>query len=186
MKRLTQLLLAVSMVFGGSALAVDWNIDNSHAAANFAVSHLGISNTHGRFNKIKGTIGTDGDALKVNVEIDAASVDSNEAKRDEHLRGPDFFDVKQFPTLTFVSTGSTKTGDKTWDVTGDLTIRGVKKSITVKVVKVGEGKDPWGGTRVGFDTTFTIKRADFGMTYGPGAVGEDVTITLAPEAIQAK
>lgn len=185
MKRLSQLVLAGLMTFGGAAFATDWNIDNSHAAAVFQVSHLGISNTHGRFNKISGKI-TTGEKFAVNVEIDAASVDTNDAKRDEHLRGPDFFDVKQFPTLSFVSTAVTKTGDKTYDVTGDLTIHGVKKPITVKVVQVGEGKDPWGGTRIGFDTTFTIKRADFGMNYGPGAVGEDVTITLALEAIQAK
>ncbi|MEZ4465728.1 MAG: YceI family protein [bacterium] len=183
MKSLLSLLAAAALTLGGSAFAANWKIDEAHAAAVFYVSHLGVSNTHGRFNKITGTIVDDAD-LSVSVEIETGSVDTNNAKRDQHLRSPDFFDAAQFPKLTFKSTAATKTGEGTWDVTGDLTLHGVTKSMTIKVVKVGQGKDPWGGTRIGFDASFVIKRADFGMNFMPGGIGDDVHITVALEGVQ--
>ncbi|MCB9546388.1 MAG: YceI family protein [Myxococcales bacterium] len=183
MKYLLSLVAAAALSFGGAAFAADWKIDGAHAAAVFQVNHLGVSTTHGRFNRIEGTI-TTGDAFKVSVDIDAESIDTANEKRDQHLRGPDFFDTKQFPKLTFKSTAATKASDTTWDVTGDLTIHGVTKSITIKVTKVGEGKDPWGGTRIGFDTEFVIKRADFGMNFMPGGIGEDIKIAVSLEGIQ--
>jgi len=185
MKRLSMLLLASLVSFGGMAFAAPWAVDNSHAAAVFNVTHLGFSKTWGRFNKISGTV-EPGDAPKVSIEIDAASIDTNDAKRDEHLRGPDFFDVKQFPKLTFTSTAATKTGEGAWDVTGDFTMHGVTKSITVKVTKNGEGKDPWGNTRAGFDAAFSIKRSDYGMNFMPGGIGDEIPIMISLEAIQPK
>lgn len=182
---ITALALAVFFV-AGPAFADDYAIDGSHAAAVFKINHLGISTTHGRFNKIEGSFSNTQGKETLSVTIDATSIDTASAKRDTHLRGPDFFNVKQFPTLTFKSKSWKKTGDKTFDVTGDLTLHGVTKTITVPVVKVGEGKDPWGGHRAGYDTTFTIARADFGMNFMPGGIGATVEITIALEGIKKK
>lgn len=169
------------------AAPTTYKIDNGHTAALFAVKHLGISHTHGRFNTVAGQFTLDdADPTKssVSVEIDANSIDSNEKKRDDHLRGPDFFNVKQFPKITFKSTAVKKTGDKQFDVTGDLTIHGVTKSVTLPVTLVGQGQDPWGGTRAGFDAALTIKRADYGVSFMPEGIGEDIHIRLAVEGVK--
>jgi len=119
-------------------------------------------------------------------------VDTGNAKRDEHLRGPDFFNAKEFPAISFKSTSLTATesdgadAGKAYTLAGDLTLMGVTKPITVQAVKLAEGKDPWGNFRIGFDTSFKIKRSDFGMTYGVdnGVVGDEVTIMLSFEGIK--
>lgn len=186
--KLVKSLLAVALLSTSAVAApTTFKVDNSHAFAGFAINHLGISTTHGRFNTISGSfVVDDADPSKssITLELDANSIDSNDKKRDEHLRGPDFFNVKQFPKLTFQSTAVKKTGDKQWDVTGDLTIKGVKKSVTAQVTHVGSGTDPWGGFRSGFDTQIKINRLDFGVSYMPEGLGKDVTITLAIEGIK--
>lgn len=171
-----------------SAYAADtYTVDPVHTAALFKIKHVGVSYTYGRFNDISGTIVFDAAnpaASKVDVTIQAASVDTDNQKRDAHLANPDFFDAKQFPVLKFVSTAFVKVDDSTFDVAGDFTLHGVTKPVTIKVVKIGEGKDPWGGYRLGFESTFTIKRSDFGMTKMMEAVGDEVTVTFATEGIK--
>ena len=171
-----------------SAHAADsYTVDKDHTAAIFKVKHAGVSYTYGRFNDVRGTVVFDSANLaasKVDILIQVGSVDTFNQKRDAHLANPDFFDAKQFPELTFVSTVFKKVDDSTFDVTGDFTLHGVTKSITIKAVKVGEGKDPWGGYRIGFESTFTIKRSDFGMTKMMEAVGDDVTVTFSTEGIR--
>lgn len=165
--------------------AETYDVDKSHSSILFRVKHLGVSYAYGRFNDFSGTVVVDADAAKCSVEIVAKteSVDSNDAKRDQHLKSPDFFNVKQFPALSFKSTKVAISGEK-YEVTGDLTMKGVTKPLTVVLDRVGSGKDPWGGYRTGFEGTFTVKRSDFGMNYMPDGIGDEVKILISIEGIR--
>lgn len=168
----------------------DWSVDTTHSSALFKVKHNGVSWFFGRFNGITGEISYD--AAKpadssVLIKVDTKSVDTKTKGLDDHLKSPDFFDAAQFPELIFESK-SVKAGKEkdTLSVTGDLTLHGVTKEITVpvEVVGVGEGRS---GPVAGFFTSFEIDRTEYGMSYGaPGGVGAKVTITLSVEAGQAK
>ena len=170
--------------FTAPASADAYKIDPSHTFAVFTVSHLGFSTTHGRFNDISGQFTEDGDGGSIEISIKAGSIDTNDAKRDKHLRSPDFFNVKQFPKLAFKSTSVKKGADGSITVTGEFTMHGVTKNITVKGKHVGTGKDPWGGTRSGYDLEFSLKRSDYGMNYMLPGVGEDVKIMVSVEGIK--
>lgn len=169
-----------------------WDFDLSHSSVNFHVRHLMVSKVHGRFTKWNGTLELDESDLtksRLDVSIDAASVDTKEAKRDDHLRSADFFDVEKFPALTFKSTKIEKDGEN-YLVTGDLTIRGITKSVKLEVEGGGQVKDPWGGTRTGFSAKTSVNRKDFGLTWnvaleaGGFVVGDKIEITLEIEAIK--
>lgn len=169
-----------------------WDFDLSHSSINFHVRHLMVSKVHGRFEKWSGSLEVDeADPAKskVSVAIDAASIDTKEAKRDEHLRSADFLEVEKFPKLTFTSTRIEKSGDGL-AVHGDLTIHGVTRPVTLEVETTGQVKDPWGGTRTGFSAKTTISRKDFGLTWnvaletGGFVVADKVEITLEIEAIK--
>lgn len=168
--------------------AADWTIDDDHSFALFRVQHMGAGFTWGRFDAISGELSYDPAnpaGSKVAVTIQAASVSTGVPKMEDHLRTPDFLDVKQFPTLSFVSKSWTAKADDTYEIAGDLTIHGVTKAITVTAQRTGQGVDAYTKkNRLGFETTFTIHRGDFGLKYGPGAIGEDVRITFALESIQ--
>ena len=135
---------------------------------------MGAGNVWGRFNNPAGTVVMDADDAKsaINLTLKVADIDTANKQRDEHLKTADFFSAEQFPTITFVSKTIKKVDDKTWTVTGDLTIKGTTKSITVKLEKVGEATAQ-GQTRLGLETTFTIKRADYGVDALPQGVGID-------------
>jgi polyisoprenoid-binding protein YceI len=159
-------------------------IDPVHSAGVYRITHLNTSAHWGVFKEPTGTIdvGTDG-SLKLDVAFDLAKLDSGNAKRDEHLRGPDFFNAKQFPKMTFKSTSGTKGADGSYAVKGDLTIKGTTKPIEVVFKKVGEGKNPMSGaTIVGYETEFTVNRLDYGVSYMPGALGNDVKVVVSLEA----
>jgi polyisoprenoid-binding protein YceI len=164
-----------------------WKIDATHSVTLFRVQHFGAGMFWGRFDSISGTVTTSGtpiDSLAFNVTIDANSVSTANKDRDNHLRSPDFFNVKEFPQMTFVSSGSKKTGATTWEVSGNLTLHGVTKPITAQVECTGQSESP-NGKRAGFEAVFTIDRGDFGVTYGidKNAVGKDVRVTVGLEAI---
>jgi polyisoprenoid-binding protein YceI len=164
-----------------------YTVDPVHTAALFKIKHVGVSYTYGRFNDVSGTVAFDAAnpaASKVEIAIQAGSVDTHSEKRDAHLASPDFFDSKQYATLGFVSTAFKKVDDATYEVAGNFTLHGVTKPLTITVKKIGEGKDPWGGYRIGFESTFTIKRSDFGMTKMLEAVGDEVAVTFSTEAIK--
>ncbi len=171
-----------------AALAAEtYSIDPVHSAVLFRITHLGVSTFHGRFQDVSGTYVVDAEnpaASSFDVTIKAESVDTHNEKRDQHLKSPDFFNVKQFPVLTMKSKSVKKTGDKTMRVTADLTIHGVTKEVAFDVTQVGAGKDPWGGYRSGFDGSFTIKRSDYDVKFMPGALGEDVTILVSIEGVR--
>ena len=164
-----------------------FNIDSVHSTAIFRVQHLGAGNFYGRFNELEGTIDWDaenGPSFDVSIKIE--SVDSGNEALDRHLKNADFFDAKQFPTMTFKSTGAKKMGDN-WKVTGEMTMHGVTKAVEVDMEFVGRA-DVGRGDRVGFETTFTVKRSDFGMNWGVenGALGDATKIIVSLEGIKAE
>lgn len=177
------------------ALASNWDLDASHSNVGFAVRHMMVSNVHGKFTKVTGTLALDDkDVTKsvVNVDIETASVDTSESKRDEHLRSADFFDAAKFPKMTFKSTKVEKVGEKL-KVTGDLTIKGVTKPVVLSVdTFTPEVKDAFGGFRKGAMATTKINRKDFGLTWnktldaGGVALGEDISIQLELEFVKKK
>lgn len=190
---LLPVLLAAFTVPHGTDAALpkgdhDWAIDKGHSSVVFRVKHAGISNFYGTFNEISGEVTLDPQAPEkgsVSLSIPVDSVDSRDAKRDEHLKGPDFFNGKENPTIAFVSTKIGKKGDAL-EVTGDLELAGKKKPVTMVVNKTGEGD--FYGPRVGYEATFTIKRSDFGMDYGvaKNALGDEVTLMVGLELVKPK
>jgi polyisoprenoid-binding protein YceI len=176
------LLLAASPAF---AETKTYTLDSSHAHVQYAVDHLGFSTSRGVFREVTGTLQLDADkpeTAKLNVSIPVASFDSFDAKRDEHMKSADFLDAAKFPTMTFTSTKVQKTGPKTANVTGDLTLHGVTKPVVLKVTlhKIGDHpmmKKPWAG----FSATGTIKRSEFGISQGVPFVSDAVQLTLDAE-----
>jgi polyisoprenoid-binding protein YceI len=166
-------------------------IDRSHSEVGFQVRHL-LSKVRGRFTDFDGTIEFDEAnpaASRVDVTIQARSIDTGEADRDKHLRSGDFFDVETYPTLTFTSTAVTPRGEHTYDVAGDLMIHGATRQVTLPASFLGSAQDPWGQTKFVFEGELTLNRKDFGLTWnaaletGGFLVGDEVKVTLS---IQAK
>jgi len=185
-KLLTATLTAIAL--STTVQADDYVVDTAgmHASVQFRASHLGYSWLYGRFNNFEGTFSYDEenpDASAVEITIDTTSLDSNHAERDKHLRGNDFLAVKEFPEATFVSTSFKANEDGTAVLTGDLTLKGVTKSIDIDVNKVGGGKDPWGGYRMGFEGKVTLLSSDYGINH-PAA--GDVEMILDIEGVKRK
>ncbi|MCB9554556.1 MAG: YceI family protein [Deltaproteobacteria bacterium] len=175
------------LIAPSTSFAETWNIDPVHSAVVFKTLHFGAGYTYGMFRKFSGKI----EAAKpigkssVSIEIDAESVYTGEQKRDKHLRSPDFLNVKQFPKITFVSS-AVRGSVKNITVSGKLTLHGTTKDVTVRLTKVGEGKDPWGNQRIGFEGTLKIKRTEYGMKKMIGPAADEIQLILAFEAIKAK
>ena len=170
-----------------------WTLDPAHSNADFSVRHMMISTVRGGFKEITGTLEFDADnraAASVEATINAASIWTGVADRDGHLRSPDFLDVENYPTITFKSTNVTLNGDDNATVTGDLTIKGVTKSVELNCAFLGEVKNPLNGeVTVGFTGTTNINREDFGLTWnqaletGGVLVGKEISITLDVEGV---
>lgn len=158
-------------------------LDAAHSNVYFSVDHLGYADISGRFNHIEGAVNINpqGEA-QIDVNIQAASVDTNHTKRDDHLRSPDFFNAKQFPVIRFSGKLMTQTTQNT--LTGSLTLLGQTKAVDFVLEQGKDGKDPWGLQRVGYTAKTTIKRSDFGMQFMQGGVGNDVTLVINVEAIK--
>ena len=187
-KTLAALLLG-SVLSSGAALAADYLIDQEgqHAFVNFKISHLGYSWLYGTFKDFDGTFSYDQEqpeASQVNVTLRTASLDSNHAERDKHLRSADFLNTSKHPKATFVSTRVVSTGEGTADITGDLSLNGVTKEVVINANFIGEGKDPWGGYRAGFEGTTTLQLADFAIKANLGPASESVELTLSVEGIR--
>ncbi len=172
-----------------------YTIDTAHSGIHFSVRHMVIAKVRGAFNKWSANIDLDDADLtrsKVDVTIEAASIDTRTADRDTHLRSPDFLDVEHFPTLTFRSTKVEKKSDDRYAVTGDLTIRGITHPVVLDTELVGRGKDPWGGSRIGFAARTSIERKQWDLKWnvaletGGVLVGERVDIEIEIEAVQAQ
>ena len=167
-----------------------WNIDPTHSEVNFKVKHLVISTVTGSFRKFNGQVETAGDSddftnAKVQFEIDAASIDTNQADRDNHLRADDFFNVAQFPTITFDSTAFTKKDEDTYSLEGNLTIRDITKPVSLDVDFGGATTDHYGNYKAGFEVSGKIKRKEFGLTWsavteaGSVVLGDDIRLAIS-------
>lgn len=177
------------MALSGSLYAADYQIDKEgqHAFINFKTGHMGFSMLHGRFNDFDGTFSWDAENpenSKVKVTIKTTSVDSNHAERDKHLRSDDFLNVSKYPEATFVSTGVEMTGEDTAKVTGDFTFNGVTKPVVIDARFIGEGDDPWGGYRAGFEGTTSFKLADYDVSMDLGPASAVVELDLTIEGIR--
>lgn len=172
----------------GSVSATDtYALDPAHTSVTFKVKHLGVTNVHGRFNDVSGTIVLDeanpgNNSVVIRVKTD--SVDTANAKRDNHLRSPDFFDAKTFPVIEFKSTSLKKVNAETYEVRGNVSLHGVTRPLNVSAEMTGAGKDPWGNYRIGFETAFKVKRTDFGMTKMLQAAGDVVRLSVNVEGIR--
>lgn len=181
-------LLGIAIIagFAGSASAEKYILDKPHTQIIFKVNHMGFSHSFGKFTDYNGVINYDeADPAKSNadVTIQTASLDLDDDKWNEHMKSKDFFDVEKFPTMTFKSTGIEKTGDKTANITGDLTLLGVTKPVTLAVQQNNMGKHPMKDIKAsGFSANGKIKRSDFGMKGGIPMVSDDVDIIIEVEA----
>jgi polyisoprenoid-binding protein YceI len=165
----------------GQSVTGTFKIDPVHSAAVYRVTHLNTSAHWGMVHEPTGTFTVNPDGtMALDVTMEIAKLDSGNEKRTQHLQGPDFFNAKQFPTMTFKSTGSTKTAEG-YTVNGDLTIKGVTKPIEAHVTKVGEGKGMKGEQLAGYEASFSVNRLDYGVNYGPNAIGNEVKVTVAME-----
>ncbi len=186
----TTLLLAMS-VLAAPLQAADYKIDTkgAHAFIQFKIKHLGYSWLLGRFNKFSGEFSYDEKnpkASKIEVNIDARSIDSNHAERDKHLRSDDFLHVKKYPTAKFVSTSFNEKSNGKIALNGKLTLHGVTKPITIDLKHIGHGTDPWGGYRRGFEGSTTLTLKDFGINYDLGPASRTVEMFLSIEGIRKK
>jgi polyisoprenoid-binding protein YceI len=177
-----------SLVLSCVAFAADtYKIDGEHGTVIYKIAHAGVGNAYGRFNKPTGTVTVDNGApTAFELEIKTENIDTANEKRDGHLKSPDFFDAKQFPTITFKSKSIKAAGDNKFEVTGDLTLHGVTKEITVPVTKTGEAdvSAMKMGYRTGWEAMYTLKRTDYGMNKMVGPVGDDVHLTISFEAVK--
>lgn len=170
-----------------SAQATVFQVDAVHSAVVFRVGHLGVANFWGRFNSISGSFTYDEAnpaASMFDITVPTESVDTGNAARDRHLKTPDFFNAREFPNITFKSTGIEAATSEKWNVTGDLSLHGVTKPVTATIEWIGEGQTSQGHKR-GFEATFIIKRSDFGMNYGleGNAIGDEVKLIVAVEGV---
>jgi len=190
---LASVLVGGSLV-GGSASASEWSVDSTHSTVGFTVRHMMVTDVHGTFNKAQGTVDLDEKdptKSKVNIDIDVASVDTRDAKRDEHLKSPDFFDAANHPKISFKSTQIKKAGKDKFKVTGDLTMRGVTKSATFDVSGPTQPiKNPWGMVVRGVSVSGKVNRKDFNVSWnkaldgGGLIVGDEVKIQVDIELVE--
>jgi len=180
-------ILAVLLSSAGlTAYADTFKIDPVHSSIVFSIKHLGVTDFYGRFNDLSGQVVFDkADPAKSSVEltIPVESIDTHYAKRDQHLKSPDFFNAKQFPAIVFKSKSVEGSGEN-YKVTGDLNLHGVTKPLTLEIKRGPDGKGPEGEIRGGGETRFTIKRSDFGMNFMQGALGDEVTVLLILQGVK--
>jgi len=179
-----------------TVLGADWDIDSGHSRVGFGVKHMMVSTVRGTFSRFTGAVtvdDADASKSKMHVDIEAASISTDNAKRDEHLKSPDFFDVAKYPKIVFDSTKVEKNGANSFLVTGNLTIKNVTKSVVLTVTGLtAEVKDPWGGVRRAAQASTKINRKDFGMTWnkaiesGGVLVSDDVQLDLEVELLKKK
>jgi polyisoprenoid-binding protein YceI len=186
MKSFKLILIAILSSAGLTVYADTYKVDPVHSSLVFSAKHNGVTDFYGQFKEVNGTVAFDAaDPSKSSVEISVPveGIDSHNDKRDQHLKSPDFFNAQQFPMLTFKSTKIEGSGN-TYKVTGDLTIHGVTKPITINFKKGGEGKGQKGEVRSGGEARFAIKRSDYDMKFMVGPVGDDVNIIVSLEGVK--
>lgn len=195
MKKSVITLLALFLLTFKANAQTAWETDPVHSNALFTVTHLVVSEVTGHFKEFSATMEStkaDFSDSKVEATIKTASISTDNDKRDGHLKSQDFFYAEKFPEIKFVSKSFTKTGDKTYKITGDLTMRGVTKTIELNAVYKGSVKDPWGNTKTGWTATGSLNRFDYGLNWnslieaGGAVVGETVNLQLNIAFVQKK
>ncbi len=182
-------LFIAALAFGvlqAPAQAAEYELDPRHSFVEFRIQHLGFSWLYGRFNDVSGTYTYDAEnpeASQIEIDIDPASIDTDDAERDKHIRSDDFLDVETYPSAGFKSTGYTGTAEE-GTLEGELTLHGETRPVTIEVKKIGEGEDPWDGYRTGFFGTTTIDRRDFGMDYDLGPASWELELELSIEGVR--
>ncbi len=182
------IVLGLLVIFSSLAFAAEtYKLDPAHTSIVFRVKHLGVSYVYGRFNGPTGTFVFDESSPSnstIEMQAETKNVDSAVEKRDTHLKSPDFFNAGEYPLVSFKSKSVKKLSENIYEVSGDLTLLGKTRPITVEANATGAGKDPWGGFRRGFETSFSIKRSDFGMNFMMGGVSDEVNLTVSVEGIR--
>lgn len=175
--------LFMSLALGAVVQADSFAVDPVHSAVLFKVKHMNTANFYGRFATVEGAVKEDNGALtSVEASIPVESINTNNKDRDEHVKSPDFFDAKQYPTITFASTAVKKLDTDKYEVTGNLTLHGQTKPVTVTLMRTGSGQNVKKQDIVGYETTFTIKRSDYGVSGYLPAIGDEVTLTVSLES----
>ncbi len=186
---------SIVVMLSSVAYADTWDIDKAHSTVGFSVRHLVITKVLGEFNEFAGQVEFDGKNVEsgsVSITIQMTSIDTDNQKRDNHLKGPDFFNAEEYPEMTFKSKKVIKGNDASFKIIGDLTMKGVSKEVALDAEFNGSLTDPWGNTRAGFSATTTINRQDFDMKWnkaleaGGLMVGNEVTIILELELVKVK
>jgi polyisoprenoid-binding protein YceI len=175
------LSIAAALAIASPLFADSYKVDPVHSGASFRIGHLGVGRVQGRFDEVNGSFTLEADATKntFDISMPTAKLDTNNSARDTHVRGPDFFNSAEFKEITFKSTQVAKVDDTHFNVTGDLTVHGVTKSITLAVEKIGQADlPPPLGSRAGLEAVFTIKRSDFGMAFMADKIGDDVMLIV--------
>ncbi len=194
MKAVKSLILAVTLFAVTAFAQTEWKFDKSHSNINFVVTHMVITEVEGSFNQWEGSVVSKGDGFEgadVNFTVDVASIDTDEPKRDDHLRSDDFFNSEEFPKMTFKGKSMKKVDDNKYKLVGDLTIRDVTKEVELDVKYNGTVKDPWGNTKAGFKLTGTINRFDYNLKWnklletGGLVVSEDVDIVCNIQLVKS-
>jgi polyisoprenoid-binding protein YceI len=182
------LVLSLLALFTVSANAAEtYKLDPAHTSVVYRVKYSGVTFVYGRFNGPTGRFVFDETSpakSSIDMQVDANNIDTAVEKRDNHLKSPDFFNAAEHPAVTFKSTSVKKLNGDTYQVTGNLTLLGKSRKLTVDAKHTGSGKDPWGNFRRGFETSFTIKRSDFGMDFMLGGVSDEVAITVSVSGIR--
>ena len=185
-------ILAYSTVF---AQSTNWNIDNSHSSIGFDIDHMVIAEVEGEFSSFEGDFKSDKDDFTdavITFKVDLSSIDTDNQKRDDHLKSPDFFNVAEYPSMSFTSSSLNKVSGKKYKLKGNLTLHGVTKPVELDVTYGGKINDPWGNTRAGFKLNGSLNRTHYGLTWnkaieaGGLLVGEEVRITGRFELMKAK
>jgi polyisoprenoid-binding protein YceI len=186
MRPLVAAALLAGLAAAPARAADTFKVDPVHSSLLFRIKHLNVGYIYGRFNAYSGTFAFDRDPAQCSLtfEVNIDSLDTANADRDKHLKGPDFFNVKEFPTASFKSKSVKALDEKIYEVSGDLTLRGVTQPVTVRLERIGTARGMRGEVRSGIETTFVIKRSDFGMKYGLQLLSDEVRITVAVEGIQ--
>jgi polyisoprenoid-binding protein YceI len=183
--KVSKFILALVLSSAGlTAHADTYKIDPAESSNVFSINNL-VTNFYGRFNDISGKVVFDADPSKSSIEVSipVESIDTNNEKRDQHLKSPDFFNAKQFPMIVFKSKSVEGTGD-TYKATGELTLHGVTKPLTLEIKRGKDGEGMGGEIRGGGETHFTIKRSDFGMDFMQGRLGDEVTVFLSLQGVK--
>jgi len=189
------MMLVLALLVSGMAVAqpTTWKVDPAHSSITFSVDYMVLTEVRGNFKEFSAAMTSEGDEPEkssVNVSIKTASVNTENEKRDAHLRSADFFDAGKYPEITFVSKSFEKGDGNRYTITGDLTMRGITKSVVLDATYMGQAKDPWGNTRGGFKGTTTINRYDFGLKYnskletGGVLISENVTVTINAQFVK--